>query len=169
MAVKYVMKVWLFTECKRLLIKFWWVSLALTAKFGAIKPTILRWTSTIFLLTVIYSSTWSFWMCVRDVWEGKRERMIILQRLLSISKRKPGYTEPHTYLCLHLFPSLLIPGLLLCIAPAAQYLSFSLPCFLFCCLFLLIWLPLFLSAQMPQADWQHIKWNKAGAAVSDRS
>ena len=31
-------------------------------------------------------------------------------------------------------------------------------------------LPLFLSTQTPQADWQHIKWNKAGAAaVPERS
>lgn len=80
-------------------------------------------------------------MCGKDVWKGEGKG-------LNISKRKAGYTEPHFYLCLHLFLSLLIPGLLLCVAPVAHYLSFSLVCFLHRCLSL----PLFLSAQMPQAD-----------------
>lgn len=74
MAVKYVMKVWLFTECKRLLIKFWWVSLALTAKFGAIKPTILRWTSTIFFVDCdLFFYMKLLNVCERCVGRQKRE------------------------------------------------------------------------------------------------
>lgn len=110
-------------------------------------------------LTVIYSPE-----CVKRMCGKTKERGWQCTRPLSISKRKAGYTEPHGYLCLHLFLSLLIPGLLLCVAPVAHYLSFSLVCFLFRCLSL----PLFLSDQLPQADWQHIKWNKVCAAVSDR-
>lgn len=108
-------------------------SMGLTAIFGAITPMILLGTSTFLSLRWLwFIPLYEASECVkRDVWEGKGEGRIMCEPFRVYQREKAGYTEPHAYLCQHLFLSLLIPSLLLCVAPPAHYLSFSLACFLF--------------------------------------
>lgn len=169
MAVKCAMQVGLFRECESLP-NHPLMGLCLAAIFGVITPLTSLGTS------IFLSLCWLWFIhlceaceCVKTMRGKARDGWKVgnVQAFCGYRRERGRYTEPRAYLCLHLFLSLLILGLLLCVTPPVHYLSFSLARFLF--RHLSPAPTLFLSAQMPQSDWQHIKWNKASAAVSDRS
>lgn len=132
MAVKCAMQVGLFWECRRLP-HHPLMGLCCTAIFGAITPAIFLGSSTFLSLGWLWFIL--LYLDILNVWKGCVGRQgrgaDNVGAFWVYQKRKAGYTEPYTYLCQHLFLSLLIPGLLLCVAPPAHYLSFSLACFLF--------------------------------------
>lgn len=119
-------------------------------------------------LTVIYSPIWSVWMCEKGCVGRQGRGTDNVRAFPSISKRK-GWLYWTTRLSVSTSVPLTVNPESIALRRPTGPLPFFLPGLFPFFRRLLLRLPLFLSAQMPQADWQHIKWNKAGAVVSDRS